>query len=89
MILIHIWEWGMEWQGGKFYFLTRISYTYEIVFFLNEKIQTHEFLSYFELKIYVYESSYEIYKSEITFNFMLKESSLLKKFTTMQCENHS
>ena len=79
----------MEWQGEKFYFLTRISYIYEIVCFLNEKIQTHEFISYFELKIYVCESSYEIYRSEITFNFMLKESSLLKKLTTMQCENHS
>ena len=41
----------MEWQGEKFYFLTRITYIYEIVCFLNEKIQTHEFISYFELKM--------------------------------------
>ena len=28
--------------GGEFYFLTRISHIYEIVCFLNEKIQTHK-----------------------------------------------
>lgn len=46
--------------------------------FLKWKLQTHNFLIFFELEIYLYENLHEIYRNEITFNCIFNELSLKK-----------